>query len=57
MPNRRGTLKGLGINGSGWLENSSKLNKRGSWNKREGCWKILENLIAGMGWKKFSLIP
>ena len=37
-------------------------NKRGEWHKRgvrkflRGCWKILENLIANGGWRKFYLI-
>ena len=39
------------------LENSSELNKWGGgrWNK-QGGWKILENLIAEVGWRKFYLI-
>ena len=50
MPNRRG----VGIN-TGWvLENYSKFNKCG---RKEvginGCWKILENLIAGVGGESF----
>ena len=52
MPPRRGVR----INGG--LENSSNLNKRevGIDGRGNGGWKILENLINGVGWRKFYLI-
>ena len=54
MPYRReGWKKWRG--GGGWVENSSKLNKRKwGWNKPRG-WEILENSIVGWGVEEILL--
>ena len=54
MPYRReGWKKWRG--GGGWVENSSKLNKRKwDWNKPRG-WEILENSIVGWGVEEILL--